>query len=153
MQVWIWMKIAVLSPVTGTTSDIVDSSLSAGHGHAWRLLVRTKTFSTHVKAQKCDDVRKSGLFRHAKTSLRNVAMPETGSDVLQGKTALTHVVMVTHTVETLVRRRGVQRAAVGAIWTDLDIIEEGVDVILDVFPAGIYGQGHVRISIADGIRS
>ena len=42
--------------------------------------------------------------------LRNVAMPETGSDVLQGETALTHVVMVTHAVETLVRRRGIQRA-------------------------------------------
>ena len=123
--------------------------MSAGDGHAWWLLVRTKTFSTHVEAQKCDDVRKSGLFTHAKTSLRNVAMPETGSDVLQGETALTHVIMVTHAVETLVRRRGIQRAAVGAIWTDLDIIEEGVDFILDVFPAGIYGQGHIRISIAD----
>ena len=111
------------------------------------LSVRTKTFSTHVEPQKCDDVRKSGLFTHAKTSLRNVAMPETGSDILQGETALT--VMVTHAVETLVRRRGVQRAAVGAIWTDLDIIEEGEDVVLDVFPAGIYGQGHGRISGAD----
>ena len=67
VQVWIWMRIAASSPVTGTTSDIVGSSLSAGHGHAWWLLVRTKTFSTHVKPQKCDDVRKSGLFTHAKT--------------------------------------------------------------------------------------
>ena len=31
-------------------------------------------------------------------SLRYVAMPETVSDVLQGETALTHVVMVTHAV-------------------------------------------------------
>ena len=81
--------------------------------------------------------------------LRNVAMPETGSDVLQGETALTHVVMVTHAVETLVRRHGIQRAAVGAIWTNLDIIEEGEDVVLNVFPAGIYGQRHGRISGAD----
>ena len=29
--------------------------------------VRDKTFFTHVAPQKCDDVRKSGLFTHAKT--------------------------------------------------------------------------------------
>ena len=33
------------------------------------LSVRTKTFSTHVAPQKCDDVRKSGLFTHAKTTI------------------------------------------------------------------------------------
>ena len=33
------------------------------------LSVRTKTFSTHVEAQKCDDVRKSGLFTHAKSKI------------------------------------------------------------------------------------
>ena len=31
------------------------------------LCVRTKTFSAHVEPQKCDDVRKSGPFTHAKT--------------------------------------------------------------------------------------
>ena len=33
------------------------------------LYVRTKTFSTHVAPQNCDDVRKSGLFTHAKTTI------------------------------------------------------------------------------------
>lgn len=35
VPVWIWMRIAASSQVTATISDIVGSSLSAGHGHAW----------------------------------------------------------------------------------------------------------------------